>query len=86
ILIFDEPTIGIDVNSKNEIYKLITQLAKEGKSIIMVSSELPELIALSDRVLVVKNGRIITELNDHEITEENIISYAFGVTDDVQSK
>ena len=52
----------------------------------MVSSELPELIALSDRVLVVKNGRIITELNDHEITEENIISYAFGVTDDVQSK
>jgi ABC-type sugar transport system ATPase subunit len=86
ILIFDEPTIGIDVNSKNEIYKLITELAKEGKSIVMVSSELPELIALSDRVLVVKNGRIITELNDQEITEENIISYAFGVTDDGQSK
>jgi len=86
ILIFDEPTIGIDVNSKNEIYKLITELAQEGKSIIMVSSELPELIALSDRVLVVKNGRIITELNDQEITEENIISYAFGVTEDGQSK
>ena len=86
ILIFDEPTIGIDVNSKNEIYKLITELAKEGKSIIMVSSELPELIALSDRVLVVKNGRIITELNDQEITEENIISYAFGVTEDGQAE
>jgi len=86
ILIFDEPTIGIDVNSKNEIYKLMTELAQKGKSIIMISSELPELIALSDRVIVVKNGRIITELDDDEITEENIISYAFGVTDDGQSE
>ncbi len=86
ILIFDEPTIGIDVNSKNEIYKLMTALARDGKSIIMISSELPELIALSDRVIVVKNGSIIAELNDKEITEENIISYAFGVTDDGQSE
>jgi ABC-type sugar transport system ATPase subunit len=80
IIIFDEPTIGIDVNAKSEIHRLIARLAQEGKSIILISSENPELIALCDRVLVVRHGQIVRELTGDEINEENIISCAFGVT------
>ncbi len=80
IIIFDEPTIGIDVNAKNEIHELMANLAQEGKSIIMISSEMPELISLSDRVIVITKGAISAELKEEEITEENIISYAFGVS------
>ena len=79
IIIFDEPTVGIDVNAKNEIHELIANLAQEGKSIIMISSEMPELIALSDRVIVITRGAISAELKEGEITEENIIFHAFGV-------
>jgi len=80
IIIFDEPTVGIDVNAKNEIHELMANLAEEGKSIIMISSEMPELISLSDRVIVITRGAISAELKKGEITEENIISYAFGVS------
>ncbi len=85
ILIFDEPTIGIDVNAKAEIYRLMSKLAANGAAIIMISSEMPELIAMSDRVLVIKHGQITTELVGENITEEKIITYAFGVTDDEQT-
>ncbi|MFV0288664.1 MAG: ATP-binding cassette domain-containing protein [Mycoplasmatales bacterium] len=74
ILILDEPTRGIDVGAKQEIYQIINDLAKQGKSIILISSELPELIGLSDRVYVLNEGKIIGELENKEITPENIMS------------
>ncbi len=77
ILIFDEPTRGIDVGAKSEIYRLIRKLAQEGKSIIMISSELPEILALSDRILVFRGGRIAAELENQELlTEEDILKHA----------
>ncbi|WP_369017962.1 sugar ABC transporter ATP-binding protein [Thermatribacter velox] len=80
IIIFDEPTIGIDVNAKGEIHRLIADLAQRGKSIIVISSENPELVALCDRILVIRQGKIVRELSAEEMNEENIISSAFGVT------
>jgi ABC-type sugar transport system ATPase subunit len=74
IIIFDEPTRGIDVNSKAEIYALMVELLKDGKSIIMISSDMPELISISDRVLIIKKGEIAAQLEGDEIAEKNIIS------------
>ena len=76
ILIFDEPTKGIDVGAKSEIYKLMNQLAAEGKSIIMISSELPELLRMSDRVVVMCEGRVTGELDIAEATQEKIMTFA----------
>lgn len=76
IIIFDEPTRGIDVGAKQEIYSIMNQLVKEGKSIIIVSSELPELIGMSDRAIVMYNGKITAELEKHELTQELILSKA----------
>ena len=76
VLIFDEPTKGIDVGAKSEIYKLMNQLASEGKSIIMISSELPELLRMSDRVVVMCEGRVTGELDISEATQEKIMTYA----------
>jgi len=78
ILIFDEPTKGVDVGAKEEIYGLIEDLVAQGKSVIMVSSELPEIIGMSDRVLVMSEGRIVKELDHTELTEERILYYAMG--------
>ena len=76
VLIFDEPTRGIDVGAKSEIYKLMTQLAEEGKSIIMISSDMPELLRLSDRVIVMCEGHVTGELAISEATQETIMTYA----------
>lgn len=77
ILIFDEPTRGIDVGAKAEIYRLMEKLVSEGKSIIMISSELPELLALSDRILVYRDGEINKELANPELlTEEDVLQFA----------
>lgn len=76
ILIFDEPTRGIDVGAKSEIYKLMNRLAGEGKSIIMISSEMPELLRMSDRVLVMCEGKITGEIDISEATQEGIMQYA----------
>lgn len=76
VLIFDEPTRGIDVGAKNEIYKLLNSLAQQGKSIIMISSELPEILRVSHRVLVMCEGRITGELEIAEATQEKIMKYA----------
>ena len=76
VLIFDEPTRGIDVGAKSEIYKLMTQLAEEGKSIIMISSDMPELLRLSDRVIVMCEGHVTGELDISEATQETIMTYA----------
>jgi ribose transport system ATP-binding protein len=78
ILIFDEPTRGIDVGAKVEIYRLMRELVAKGKSIIMVSSELPEILLMSDRVLVMKEGRIVTELSREQATEQSIMLSATG--------
>lgn len=76
ILIFDEPTRGIDVGAKSEIYKLMKELIDSGKSIIMISSELPELLRMSDRVMIMCEGRVTGELSIEEATQENIMSLA----------
>lgn len=80
IFIFDEPTRGIDVGAKEEIYKIIVDLLKQKKAIIMISSDMPELIAMSDRILVMRNGSIAGELQKDEISEENILKYSIGGT------
>ncbi|MDI3548479.1 MAG: ribose transport system ATP-binding protein [Halanaerobiales bacterium] len=76
ILIFDEPTRGIDVGAKSEIYKLLNDLAESGKSIIMISSELPEILRMSHRIIVMCEGRITGELSTAEATQERIMQYA----------
>jgi ribose transport system ATP-binding protein len=76
ILIFDEPTRGIDVGAKSEIYTLLEQLAAEGKAIIMISSELPEILRLSHRIVVMCEGRISAVMNSEEATQEAIMTYA----------
>jgi len=76
ILIFDEPTRGIDVGAKSEIYKLLNELARQGKSIIMISSELPEILRMSHRILVMCEGRLTGELSSSEATQEKIMQYA----------
>ncbi len=80
ILIFDEPTRGIDVGAKGEIYNLLDELAEEGKSIIMISSELPEILRMSHRVIVMCEGRITGELNSMEASQEKIMDYATRVS------
>jgi ABC-type sugar transport system ATPase subunit len=77
ILILDEPLVGVDVGTKNELLNIINDLANEGKSIIMISSELPELLKISDRVLIMKNGEIIKEVCEN-FDQQEIISYAVG--------
>ena len=84
IYIFDEPTRGIDVNAKAEFYKQMSELTKQGKCIIMISSDMPELISMSDRVLVIRNGAVDSELTGKQITEQEIIKRALGVKKDEQ--
>lgn len=78
VLIFDEPTRGIDVGAKQEIYHLMRALTQKGKSIIMISSEMPELIGMSDRILVMCEGRITAELDRKDFNQEAILEYASG--------
>lgn len=76
ILFIDEPTRGIDVGAKQEIYRIMRELADNGTSIIMVSSEMSELIGMSDRIIVMKEGRVVKELEPEEYSQETILSYA----------
>ncbi len=76
VLIMDEPTRGIDVGAKYEIYQIMIELAQQGKGIIMISSEMPELLGVSNRVMVMCNGRITGELAKEEATQENVMKYA----------
>ncbi len=76
ILMIDEPTRGIDVGAKSEIHKLMSGLAKQGKAILMVSSELPEILGMSDRVLVMAGGRITAEFSREEVTQEKVLEAA----------
>lgn len=76
VLIMDEPTRGIDVGAKYEIYQIMINLAKQGKGIIMISSEMPELLGVSNRVMVMCNGKITGEVSGNEMTQENVMHYA----------
>jgi ribose transport system ATP-binding protein len=78
ILIMDEPTRGIDVGAKAEIYELMNQLAARGAGILMISSELPEVLGMSDRILVMRNGAIVTEFDAASATQERVLSAALG--------
>ncbi len=77
VLIFDEPTRGVDVGAKYEIYELMNQLAARGKAILMISSDLPEVLGMADRILVMREGRLTGEITDlSQVTQEQIMQYA----------
>ena len=79
IFIFDEPTRGIDVGAKQEIYQVMMDLLRQNKAIIMVSSDMPEVISMSDRVFVMKDGRVQGEINRADISEEAYYSIRSGI-------
>ena len=76
LIIFDEPTRGIDVGAKFEIYKLINDLVAEGRSVLMISSEMEELIGMSDRIIVLAENEITGELQKDEFSQDTIMAYA----------
>lgn len=78
VLILDEPTRGIDVNSKAEIYRLIATIAERGVAVLVMSSEMPELLQLCDRILVMRDGRLVNEFRHDEATQENLMTSALG--------
>lgn len=82
ILILDEPTRGIDIGAKSEIYRLMSELAAQGKAIIMISSELPEIIGMSDRIVVMHEGKVTGILDAADATQEKLLRYAAGESDD----
>lgn len=81
ILIFDEPTRGIDVGAKQEIYKLMTELVEQGKVVIMISSDMPELIGMSDRIIVMYHGKVVGSIAKDKFSQEKILSLASGISD-----
>ena len=78
VLILDEPTRGVDVGAKAEIYRLIAELAAEGIALSVISSEMPELLGLADRILVMAGGRVVAEMPREEASEEHILSLAMA--------
>ena len=78
ILILDEPTRGIDVGTKVEVHQIVEELAQQGMAIILISSDLPEVLAMSDRILVMREGRQMAVLTREEATEERVLSAAMG--------
>ncbi len=79
ILILDEPTHGVDVATKADVHRTISHLAAQGMTILMISSELPEILGMSDRVLVMREGRVVAEFSREEATQERVIQAAAGV-------
>lgn len=80
VLLLDEPTRGIDINAKNEIYKLIDRLAAEGRAVVVVSSEMPEIMALSDRILTLASGRLTGCFERDEFSEEALLKASLPTT------
>ena len=81
VIIFDEPTRGIDVGAKREIYVLMDELARDGKAIIMVSSDMPEMLGMADRIVIMHEGKLMKELSREEANQEVIMKYASGYAD-----
>jgi len=79
VVIVDEPTKGIDVGARSEIYNILRQLASTGVGVIVISSELVDILSISDRILVMRTGELVASLNNDEANEKNIIEYATGV-------
>ena len=77
-MILDEPTQGVDVGSKTEIYDFIMQLSEEGVAVLLISSELPEILGMCDRIVVMRTGTIVGELSRQDATQANVASLAFG--------
>ena len=86
IIIFDEPTRGIDVGAKQEIYQLMLELAKEGMAILMISSEMPELLGMSDTIMVMHEGEVMGQLSKEEATQEKILELASRYTRRINMK
>ncbi|WP_430521696.1 sugar ABC transporter ATP-binding protein [Alloyangia pacifica] len=86
VVIIDEPTRGIDIGNKSQIYRFIDDLVRAGKACVVISSELPELVGLSDRVLVMRAGRFVAELNGDDITEQNVVYAAASGGDDTEGR
>jgi len=82
VLILDEPTRGVDVGARTEIYRVIGQLVEQGKAILLISSDLPELLGLCDRVVVIYGGRLVAQFERHAAVAETIIRYASGASED----
>ena len=78
VFIFDEPTRGVDIGAKEDIYRLIVQLAQQGKSIMLITSDMPELLSLSDRVIVMRKGEISGSVSKEEMSESYILKFALG--------
>ncbi|HBE77460.1 MAG TPA: sugar ABC transporter ATP-binding protein [Firmicutes bacterium] len=81
VFIFDEPTKGVDIGAKEQIYEIMIELVKEGKSILMVSSDMPELIAVSDRIAVMREGKLVTIVNSQDVTEQELLGHFLGIND-----
>ena len=79
VLILDEPTRGVDVGAKADVHRTISHLATQGLAIVLISSELPEVLGMSDRVVVIREGRVVAELERAEATSERIMDAATGV-------
>jgi ribose transport system ATP-binding protein len=79
VYIFDEPTKGVDIGAREQIYELIIELAERGKCIIMISSDMPELLSMSDRIGVMRNGRLVDIVQNKDIEEEDMIRRFIGV-------
>jgi ribose transport system ATP-binding protein len=79
VFIFDEPTKGVDIGAKEQIYDFVVTLAKNGKSILMVSSDMPELISLSNRIAVMRNGKLVAMIPAREATEQGLLDYFLGI-------
>ena len=83
MLILDEPTRGIDVGAKAQIYRIMDQAAQEGMAILMISSEMPELLGMSDRIYIMRDGRVTVEISDKaQMTQENVLKYTIGIPED----
>jgi ABC-type sugar transport system ATPase subunit len=81
VLILDEPTRGIDVVAKAEVHGAIDRLAQDGLAVLLISSELPEILGMSDRVLVMRDGRLVGEVPRADATEERLVAMAAGASD-----
>ena len=79
VIILDEPTKGIDIGSKAAVHEFMSDLAEQGLSVIMVSSEIPEVLGMSDRVIVMREGRMVAELVGNDLTPEALIRHAAGI-------
>jgi ABC-type sugar transport system ATPase subunit len=81
VLLLDEPTRGVDVGAKAELYRIIRAIAQEGVGVVVISSELPEVLGISDRIIVMREGRVVGELDAEHATEEAVMSLATGVSE-----